>query len=218
MYLFFHQLFSNLNTASMGKFRKLIDNNPTHLKHKHSKKLVQLFQKISSGYIYEKKNARKPNTNSIKYNLVKLGHRLKYSVYANGLTEEQRQEQSKKHNFICKEFLYDVHWYTDKKGSFYTPENVALVVESELGDRRKGDKSKMPNPAIKFDFQKLLLSNAELRLMIFKTKNLLHLEELDAYFEQAITAYTLLKKKSAFLFICFVHDTKELYYTEKYKK
>lgn len=202
----------------MTKFRKLIKGEPSGLIHNHSETIVRLFQKIASEYIYQKKDARKPNTNLIKYNLVKLGHELKYRVYANGLTPEQSQEQFEKYGFVGREFLYDVHWYIDKDGEFYTPENVSLVVESELGDRRKGDTSKSPNPAVKFDFQKLLLANAELRLMIFKVKNLKQLQQLNTYFDNAINAYKLLKKRDTFLFVCFMHDTKEMYFTEKHKK
>lgn len=202
----------------MTTFRKLINGETNNLQHKHSDTIVRLFQEIASEYIYQKRDARKPNTNSIKYNLVKLGHTLGYRVYANGLTPEQAKEQFDEYGFVCREFLYDVHWYVDKRGEFYTPENVSLVVESELGDRRKGDTSKSPNPAVKFDFQKLLLANAELRLMVFKTKNVQHLNQLDSYFDNAIEAYSLLKKNDIFLFICFTHDSKEMYFTEKYKK
>ncbi|MBG9378414.1 non-classical export protein 1 [Panacibacter sp. DH6] len=202
----------------MGIFLKAIHDQNTRLSSKYSDRILKLFIGISSAYIYEKREARKPNTNTIKYNLVKLGHELGFRVYANGLTSEQSREQFEKYGFVNREFLYDVHWYVDKKGEFYTPEDVPLVVESELGDRRKNDTSKLRSPAIKFDFQKLLFANADLRLMIFKTKNLQHLNEINLYFEKAIESFRLLEKGSAFLFICFVHDTKELYYSEKNKQ
>lgn len=207
-----------MKMLTSNPFRTIVNGKVDNLKHKYSETLVRLFQEMSGEYIYQKREARKPNTNSIKYNLVKLGHKLGYRVYANGLTPEQVKEQFDEYGFVCREFLYDVHWYVDKVGEFYTPEHVSLVVESELGDRRKGDKSKSPNPAVKFDFQKLLLANAELRLMVFKTRSLQHLNQLNTYFDEAIKAYDLLRKNDAFLFICFVHDSKEMYYAEKFKK
>lgn len=202
----------------MTTFRTITEGKADNLKHKYSEILVRLFQEISSEYIYQKKEARKPNTNAIKYSLVKLGHKLGYRVYANGLTPGQAKEQFDQYGFVCREFLYDVHWYIDRADEFYTPAHVSLVVESELGDRRKGDTSKSPNPAVKFDFQKLLLANAGLRLMVFKTRNLQDLNQLDAYFDNAIKNYNLLKKNDAFLFVCFMHDGKEMHYAEKFKK
>jgi hypothetical protein len=201
----------------MKTFEKLSLDKTAKLKNPLAIKLLKMFEDVSAKYIYEKRNARRPNSNCIKYNLVKLGHELNYRVYANGLTPEQCDEQSQKYKFVCREFLYDIHWYKDIDGKFYTPETVALVAESELGDTRKGDLSKQRNPAIKFDFQKLLMANAELRLMIVKVYKSNHLAELNDYFEDAIREYKLLKKGSCFLFICFVHDTKELFYAEKYK-
>jgi len=97
------------------------------------------------------------------------------------------------------------------------PTEISLVAESELGDRRKGDKSKLKNPAVMFDFQKLLVANAALRLLIFKSKNIAELEALNTYFDRSISNYKLLEKGSIFLFACFVHNTKDFYYTEKYK-
>jgi hypothetical protein len=176
-----------------------------------------LFVEISKTYVYAKRGARKPNSNAIKYNMVKLGHQLGYRVYANGLTETQKQEQFDNYKFINREFLFDIHWYKDKKDEYYMPERISLVAESELGDRRKGDQSKLKNPAVMFDFQKLLVANAELRLLIFKVKDRTELYALEQYFERSIAAYKLLEKDSIFLFACFQHDTKELLYCEKYK-
>lgn len=75
-------------------------------------------------------------------------------------------------------------------------------MECEWNPRRKGD-SKVPYSGIKYDFQKLIVSNAGLRLMIFKIKKLSNLDELGRYFQNNITNYTQLPLKSAFLFIAF---------------
>lgn len=179
--------------------------------------VLKLYEISQKDYTYKTRNVRKLNSNAIKYGMVTLGHELGFRVYANGLTNEQKQEQFDKHKFLNKEFLYDIHWYKDKADEHYMPETVSLVAESELGDRRKGDKSMSKNPAIKFDFQKLLIANAKLRLLIFKVKNQRELDELDAYFEKSIATYELLNKGSMFLFICFLHDTKEFLFCEKSK-
>jgi len=149
--------------------------------------------------------------------MVKLGHKLGYRVYANGLYDEQKKEQFDLHNFVNREFLFDIHWYKDKKDEYYMPETISLVAESELGDRRKGDMSKLKNPAVMFDFQKLLVANAELRLLIFKVKNIEELYALETYYEKSIAAYKLLEKGSIFLFACFVQETREFLYCEKFK-
>ena len=71
------------------------------------------------------------------------------------------------------------------------PTEIKLVVESELGDYRENDKSGVKSPAVRFDFQKLLVTNAEIRALIFKSRNDKELSELNGYFEEAIKAYTL---------------------------
>jgi hypothetical protein len=201
----------------MSDFKRITINRPDGLIHKYAPAIIAVFQQISMGYIFEKREARKPNSNSIKYNMVKLGHQLGFRVYANGLTDDQLKEQREEHGFVNREFLFDIHWYIDKKNAFYIPEKISLVAESELGDRRKGDTSRLRNPAVMFDFQKLLAANAELRLMVFKVRYLKELDALNNYFDEAIASYELLQKGDAFLFLCFVHDAKELFYSEKSK-
>jgi hypothetical protein len=188
------------------------------LKSAFASQILKAFKKIYAEYLYERSHVRKPNSKLIKYVLVNLGHSLKFRVYANGLSGTELEEQQHKYHFVNKEFLYDVHWYLDVKGLHYTPETVSLIVESELGDRRKGDKSNSNSPAVKFDFQKLLIANAQQRLLVFKVYSQQQLTHLNDYFNQAIKEYKLLPKKSSFLFICFDHSTKMLYYAEKQKK
>lgn len=201
----------------MSDFKPVENFQNQKLKHKYSKKILEALTNISKNYIYQKKDARKPNSNQIKYNFIKLGHELGYKVYANGLDEYQKAEFFESNKFVNREFLFDIHWYKDIEQEFYIPETVSLVVESELGDRRKGDVSKLRNPAVMFDFQKLLMANAELRLLIFKVKNTSELIVLNEYFEKAISSFKLLPKKSIFLFGCFNHENNRLYFCEKIK-
>lgn len=208
----------NSVTRKKTDFKRCNHLSRPEFRHENSRQIIKAFVDLSRNYIFEKKNARRPNSRIIKYTLSKLGQESSFRVYANGLSEEQQKELFDQYQFVNREFLYDIHWYTDVENEYYMPERVILIGESELGDRRKGDKSGEKNPAIKFDFQKLLMGNAELRLMIFKTKSMAELGNLNYYFDKAINYYRNLQKGAVFLFLCFVHDTKELYYAEKYKR
>lgn len=201
----------------MSGFRVVDNSSITGLKYKDSEKIIEALTEVSKNYIYQKREARKPNSNQIKCSLIRLGHTLGYKVYANGLNGEQKKYFFENNGFINREYLFDIFWYKEVKDEHYITETVSLVGESELGDRRKGDLSKSKNAAVKFDFQKLLVANAELRLLIFKVKNESELNDLNEYFDKAIVAYKLLQKGSILLFACFNHEKKELLYCEKVK-
>jgi hypothetical protein len=201
----------------MERFHKAEPRQLLNLENIYSKKIILSLQTISDSFIYTKRDSRKPNSMSIKYCLINLGHQLGFKVYANGLKDPELKEQQDKFGFVNREFLYDIHWYQEVKNEFYMPSRYILVAESELGDRRKGDTSHQRNPAVKFDFQKLLVANADLRLLIFKVKKVLELEELSDYFEKAMKNCKSLHDGSIILFACFVYEIKSLLYTEKKK-
>ena len=157
-------------------------------------------------------------TELIKCELCQLGHqkldgKKGFKVYANRLPKDCPNVLVNK----CKnrEWLYDLHWYTENKGkkSGYQPTSLPLVVECEWGMKRRGDTTGKPYSAIKYDFQKLLVTNAELRLMIFKItggKNHKKNSDLDKYFDKAIKSYRHLKKNSKFLFIAFDESARKI--------
>jgi hypothetical protein len=87
------------------------------------------------------------------------------------------------------------------------------LIHSEWQQKRKGDKV-VPFSGIKYDFQKLMVSNAERRLMIFKIKKLTDLEQLSDYFTMNIRHYKHLANGSRFLFIAFYTKTKSMFYLE----
>jgi hypothetical protein len=66
------------------------------------------------------------------------------------------------------EWLYDLHWF--KEGGSYRMTSLPLVVECEWAYKRKGDEDKDDYSAVKWDFQKLLVANAKLRLMVFRKR------------------------------------------------
>ena len=136
-----------------------------------------------------------------------------YQVYANGLSDHLTQLNGG--DFKNTEWLYDLHWYEDGAEP-YTTLCLPLVMECEWNPRRKGD-PKVPFSGIKYDFQKLLVSNAELRLMIFKVKKLSDLDELDSYFKSNIKNYKHLETGAKFLFVAFYDKDKTFYYKEVFK-
>lgn len=86
---------------------------------------------------------------------------------------------------VCPDFdnknsawLYDMTWYKNDNEGFLV--DVPFVVESEW-----------KNNDVRYDFEKLMQSNAKLKLMIccFNSKKGRH-EELQKYFSDAINAYT----------------------------
>ena len=132
--------------------------------------------------------------------LTLMGDDKKCKVYSHSLSKE----------FVNREWLYDLLWYKEDDNEGYCPIDFPLVVESEWEKKRREDKRGDPHSGIKYDFQKLLLSNSGLRLMIFKISKEEELNQLSEYFNNAITKYRPLKK-GEFLFIAF-QDKKESFH------
>lgn len=153
---------------------------------------------------------RKERTRFIKVKLVQLGHKLNYKAYANNLSAEDKKKIG--HKFVNREWLFDVHWYTES--DHYSVNTLPLVVECEWDLMRRGDSHKIEYGAVKYDFQKLIIANAELKLMIFRVVNLETLDNLQLYFKNVINGYSHLPKGSAFLFIAFYDKEKVFYYKE----
>lgn len=191
------------------------------------------------------KNESEELTNQIKFQLVKLGYQEGYCVYTclkksksrppkkksidqkrilllreikNIVAEAKNKHEFGDHKFSNREWLFDIHWYRDY--DHYCPQDLTLVAESELGNRRIEDISKQSYSSVKYDFQKLLVANAKLRLLIFRVSDLDYLYNSDsglaAYFVKSIEAYDCLTVGSKFLFICFFKN--EVLFRELKKK
>ena len=145
----------------------------------------------------------------------KLKGKPHYKVYANGLSSGLRTCDGGE--FVKREWLYDLHWYTEVKGCHYRPIGLPLVVECEWEPNRRKEKTKVPYSGIKFDFQKLLVANASLRLMVFIKRKRDELSELDEYFGKAIESCRNLKANSQFLFVAFEEEKKRFHYAQKVK-
>lgn len=136
---------------------------------------------------------------------------------SHGLPPEMKL--SKGGEFRNAEWLYDLHWYEENRNSHYQITNLPLVVECEWEWKRKGDAANDLYSAVKWDFQKLLVTNADLRVMIFRKrpdkKHQEANEHLDNYFDETIHGYRHLAPGSKFLFIAF--DETGFRYNEKSK-
>lgn len=183
-------------------------------KHRVSRIIIREIAKATTLFFGYETKIRPERTRLIKDRLALLGHnRFGYKVYANGLSPELRQLNGG--TFKNTEWLYDLHWYIEGKNP-YTTTRLPLIMECEWQQKRRGD-SKVAFSGIKYDFQKLLISNAELRLMIFKIIRPSDFELLSEYFEDNINNYKHLRKRSRFLFIAF-HDRKKTFYYREITK
>ena len=120
-------------------------------------------------------------TNKIKWVLAELGeNKMCCTVQASGLGDD-----------TITEWLFDLTWL--KLDENKRLKSLKLAVESEWKRELKD---------IQDDFEKLLVTNAEYRLMICapKTENI---ETIKEYFEHAVKNYKLLSKGARFLIAIF---------------
>jgi len=173
----------------------------------------------SNGKIIEGKRDR---TTKLFELLTELGSQKKYKVYAHGLSE-LFLEKHKNNHFVNREWLFDLCWYQEEEGGYFLKKMV-LSVESEWSKRRyisKEDKNrgctdtKDKYGAIKYDFQKLLLPNTGMCLMVFEA-NEEDRKELSNYFEDVCSIYD--GNIPEILFIAFSKQDNTFFYSYIIKK
>lgn len=105
------------------------------------------------------------------------------------------------------EWLYDMVCYRYDNEHYAINETV-LVMESEWKGKRcasKGHDGNDPYGEVKYDFQKLLLANADVKLMVFRY----HKEKYGAgdsikqYFQRRIDSYRQGRVSDLYLFACY---------------
>ncbi|MFL9836137.1 hypothetical protein ABS768_01425 [Flavobacterium sp. ST-75] len=147
----------------------------THLTKIESELLNILSQVRKEWYIDKTLKGDKNWTYRIKQLISGLGETYGYQVCTSGFDGYSR------------EWLYDLVWF--KSNAENSLQTVPLVMECEWNRNFK---------EIKYDFEKLLLSNSDYRLMICQT-NTNNLFELKSYFKNAVQGYELLKQGDRFL-------------------
>lgn len=162
--------------------------------------------KIKENFFSIKYKQRSNRTRVIKSELVKLGHDLNYKVYANGLSDVNIGN-----GFVNKEWLFDLIWYKEKKNTDYILTELLLAMECEWEGIRNDDLKKIKFGAVKYDFQKLVVSNSKLKLLVFKA-NCTDLDKLTEYFINAIRSFENIQTESTFIFISFDNYRKKIFY------
>lgn len=201
----------------------------------HSERILDVLGNLMPN-LFNKKIDSKERTSLIKKELSKLGHEFCFKVYANGLLSEDKTDienapiDNKCKNiggrFKNREWLFDLHWYTEVNSDndhnkAYMPISLPLIMECEWKNTREGDDEKTRYGSVRFDFQKLVISNAALRLLIFRVRKVdieNDLKELGIYFDAVINdTYIHLENNAKFLFVAF-EEKKGFYYMEITKK
>jgi hypothetical protein len=155
--------------------------------------------------------SKKKLTNKVKRSLIYLAHAdtNKFKAYANGFSKLDVEEIG--NDFVNREWLFDVHFYTDVEGSDFMPSKFILACECEWS-KNKSKNWKRNFSDIGYDFQKLLFCNSLLKLFICRVNKEDELIKLETYFSAAIENFQQLAKGSHFLFVCYCWQTCNMHY------
>ncbi len=181
------------------------------MNHEFAKELIEELATLTD--IILSKKSKKIITKKVKLTIINIAHseKRKYKVYANGFSQVEVDAIGS--GFVNKEWLYDVHLYTDVKGEDYMPELFLLACECEWS-KHNSKNWKQNFKDIGYDFQKLLFCNALLRLFICRVNKQEELGLLHTYFSNSIKHFRQLEKGAHFLFICYCWETKSMHYQE----
>lgn len=130
----------------------------------------------------------------LKRRIAELGREKKHKVAVGGFGDE-----------FAAEWLYDIVWYNEDDDGCLI--KIPLIVESEWDKKYSG---------IKFDFEKLLIGNAERRLMIWQAKEI-EIESLFGKFKSAIDRFQE-NIGDRFLFAILNCDTDEEFIFKTYTR
>ncbi|MBB5620887.1 hypothetical protein HDE69_001940 [Pedobacter cryoconitis] len=133
-------------------------------------------------------------TNRLKESIGDLGIELNYEVAIGGFLDK-----------FEREWLYDIVWY--QEDPYNRLIRIPLIVESEWDRNYLG---------IKYDFEKLLIGNAEKRLMICQSKSN-QVERLFIKFKEAINTFEE-NYNDRFLIAIFDSDTESNFYYKTFTK
>lgn len=122
-------------------------------------------------------------TTTVKSALVEVGLSADFKVCTSGFQD-----------IADREWLYDLVWYDNNSDGLL--KSVRLVAESEWATTLKG---------VKYDFEKLLVANSELKVMVCQTGQE-SFETLLEYFSRAIAAYGKAGAECVYLIFVFLNS------------
>jgi hypothetical protein len=133
-----------------------------------------------------------PWTKEIKKRLAGMGNSYGYAASVGGFRDEHEPE-----------WLFDLVWYKEEgKGENARLIEVPLVVESEWN---------LHFGHIKYDFEKLLVANAGLRLMICQAR-IENRDRIFNYCKDAVAKYNLSRSGDTYLIALLDTDTEKFYF------
>lgn len=178
---------------------------------------------VSSLQSFSFSGNRSSDTSKIKELIANICRESKLNVWASGL-EHPNMNNTQIHT-SNHEWLYDMisYQFNHGKNNHYTLTELYLVMECEWGGRRyraKDDKDSYGE--VKYDFQKLLVCNSPLKLMVFrKHGNDENTSKLLEFFHERINESVYSRPEETFIIAYYYYDKKDKKYmciTKLYNK
>jgi hypothetical protein len=130
----------------------------------------------------------------LKEKLAILGESYNFQVSVGGFKDDYNSE-----------WLFDLVWFKEEViGDNSRLIDIPLVVESEWGIKLQD---------IKYDFEKLLVSRAAIRLMICESSKI-NLASRIEYFKDAVNMFKMSQKGDFYLIAILLTDTEEFHFEE----
>ena len=154
-----------------------------------------------------------PSTADLNKAVTKVAIKYGLSVWAKHLDESENPDRDNSH-ISGHEWLYDLFCYRFES-EHYALSDTVLVMESEWWDKHKSPKGNDGGDQygeVKFDFQKLLVSNADIKLMVYRHQDgcVGNDADLEQYFRRRRDNYRQGRATDLFLFARYSDKT----YTE----
>lgn len=151
---------------------------------------------------------KKTDTVALNKMVASVANEYGLSTWALGLNKYEDAGRDDAH-ISGHEWLYDLVCYR-YDNEHYALNDTILVVESEWKGKRYASMGNDGNDTygeVKYDFQKLLLSNADVKLLVYKNHNRKDgaTESLKQYFQRRIDNYRQGRASDFFLFACYSH-------------
>lgn len=143
-------------------------------------------------------------TSSLNNAIASVAKDFGISTWAKGLITSDNSSDDVTH-ISGHEWLYDLVCYR-YGNEHYALNDTILVMESEWKGKRyapNNNDKEDPYGEVKFDFQKLLLANADIKLMVYKEHRTGKGYSLNEYFTRRIKEYQQGKPSDYFLFACY---------------